>query len=59
VAERRRALFRQLLIRERRAQWIDDHTWLTVPANKNTGAPRNEADQPSSTDNDEQQNGSA
>lgn len=41
------------------AQWIDDHTWLTVPANKNTGAPRNEADQPSSTDNDEQQNGSA
>jgi hypothetical protein len=41
------------------AQWIDDHAWLTVPANKNTGAPRNEADQPPSNDNDEQQNGSA
>jgi hypothetical protein len=38
------------------AQWIDDHTWLTIPANKNTSAPRDDADQPPSTDADEQQN---
>lgn len=41
------------------AQWIDDHAWLTVPVIKNTGAPRNDAGQPASTDGDEQQNGSA
>jgi hypothetical protein len=38
------------------AQWIADHAWLTIPANKNTSAPRDDADQPSSTDGDEQQN---
>jgi hypothetical protein len=36
-------------------QWIDDHTWLTIPATKNTGAPRHDAEQPSSTGTDEQQ----
>jgi hypothetical protein len=41
------------------AQWIDDHAWLTVPANKNTSAPRNDSNQPPTTDGDEQQNGCA
>ncbi|MGB8629424.1 MAG: hypothetical protein WCD69_08545 [Xanthobacteraceae bacterium] len=40
------------------AQWVDDHAWLTVPANKHRGAPRNDAEQPSSTDSGEQENGS-
>jgi hypothetical protein len=35
------------------AQWVDDHVWLTAPAIKNTGAPRNRADQPPATDGDE------
>ena len=40
-------------------QWIGEHAWLTIPITKNTGASRNDAEQPSSTDTDEQQNGRA
>jgi hypothetical protein len=36
-------------------QWIDDHAWLTIPGVNNTGASRNEPEQPPSTDTDEQQ----
>jgi hypothetical protein len=40
------------------AEWIDDHAWLTVPANKkNTSAPQSDTDQPPSPEMDEQQNG--
>jgi hypothetical protein len=36
-------------------KWIDDHAWLTIPSTKNTGAPRDDAEQQRSTDTDEQQ----